>query len=421
MQPFSRNEEGQVVVLVAICIVVLCLMAGLGIDVGYLRYKKQQMQKAADAGALAAATVLLSYGTCDNCATAATHDIAANGFSGSTVTVTWPSQDPNYSGSNYVQVEVQQQQPFSFLNVGGFHPLTIGARAIGSAVGTASGCVYALDTNAGDVGFSVSLNGAFVATCGIYADANISSGGITNAATIGVVGTYSGSGFTPTPTTGIPAFHDPLSGVPQPTAGPCNMPAGTLHITTSQTLQPGTYCGGIVIDPPSGSNILVTFEPGTTGLYSLLGGLTVSGNGHATLVGSGITFFNTGNSSYPYGPINLSGYPGFGYADPVLSSPISGPLAGILICQDRNVAIGSPASTVDTTTGEGYIGALYFPTTVLSYRGTTGSGIGGGSTAVQSTTLLVAWQVNIIGAVAFDSNYIAAFGGSPIHSSRLVQ
>lgn len=420
MHVFSRNEEGQVVVLVAISMVVLVLMAGIGIDVGYLHYKKQQMQKAADAGALAAATVLLNYGNCNNCTAVATDDVVANGFTGSTITVTWPSQDLNYSGSNYVQVEVQQQQPFFFMNVGGFHPLTVGARAIGSTVGTASGCVYALDTNAGDIGFSVSLGGNFSSTCGIYADANVISNGTVDATTIGVVGTYSGSGFTPEPTTGIPEFPDPLAGVPQPTAGGCTQ-TGILTITTSQTLQPGTYCGGIVIAPPSGSNILVIFEPGTTGIYSLLGGLTVTGNGHATLVGSGITFFNTGNVAYPYGPINLGGYPGFGYTNPVLSSPTSGSLAGILIFQDRNIALGSSASTVNTSNGEGYIGAIYFPSTALNYRGTVGSGIGGGSTAILSTTLLVAWQIDIVGAVSFDNNYIPAFGGSPIHSPTVVQ
>ncbi len=373
------------------------------------------MQKAADAGALAAATVLLNYGNCNNCTTAATNDIVANGFNGSTITVTWPSQDPNYSGVNYVQVEVQQQQPLFFMRVGGFQPITVAARSIGSAVGSASGCVYALDTLSGDTGFSVT--GKFSSTCGIYADANITSNGTVDATTIGVVGTASGSGFTPEPTAGIPQFPDPLAGVPQPTVDGCTQ-TGRLTITTSTTLHYGTYCGGIVIAPPLGSNILVTFQPG---LYALLGGLAVTGSGHATLVGSGITFFNTASASYPYGPINLSGYAGVGYPNPTLSSPTSGSLAGILIFQDRNVQIGSYASTVDTSTGEVYVGTFYFPNTALTYTGVTSGGVGGGSTAVQSPTLLVAWKINITGNVAFDNNYIPALGGSPIHSSVLVQ
>jgi Flp pilus assembly protein TadG len=415
MHVFSRNEEGQVVVLVAVALVVLALMAGIGIDVGSLRYKKQQMQKAADAGALAAATVLLNYGNCNNCTTAATNDIVANGFNGSTITVTWPSQDPNYSGVNYVQVEVQQQQPLFFMRVGDFQPITVAARSIGSAVGSASGCVYSLDTVSGDFGFSVT--GQFSSTCGIYADANIISNGTVNATAIGIVGTASGSGFTPEPTTGIPQFQDPLAGVAQPTPGPC-LYTQTVTIHTSTTLQNGSYCGGIVISPPSGTSILVTFQPGT---YSLFGGLTVTGNGQATLVGSGVTFFNTASASYPYGPITLGGYAGSGYINPTLSSPTSGALAGILIFQDRSIPTGSSASTVDTSTDEVYVGALYFPSTTLIYKGMTGGGVGGGSIAIRSPTLLVAWKINVTGNVAFNNTYIPALGGSPIHSSVLVQ
>ena len=47
--------------LTSLALVVLALMAGLGVDVGYLRYQKQQMQKAADAGAIAGAAALI-YG-----------------------------------------------------------------------------------------------------------------------------------------------------------------------------------------------------------------------------------------------------------------------------------------------------------------------------------------------------------------------
>ncbi|MFZ0311354.1 MAG: pilus assembly protein TadG-related protein [Candidatus Korobacteraceae bacterium] len=414
MLPFSRDEEGQVVVLLAISVVVLALMAGIGIDVGYLRYKQQQMQKAADAGALAAATVLLNYGNCGNCSAVATDDIVANGFPGSTITVTWPSQDPNYGGAHYVQVQVQQQQPLFFMNVGGFHSTTIAARSIGSAVGPASGCVYALDTVSGDMGFSVT--GQFSSPCGIYADANILSNGTVNATAIGIVGTASGSGYTPEPTTGIPQFQDPLAGVTQPTPGSC-VHIGIFTITTSTTLPNGAYCGPIAIAPTSG-DILVTFQPGT---YFLFGGLTVTGNGHATLVGSGVTFVNTASASYPYGPISLGGYAGFGYANPTLSSPTSGALAGILVFQDRSIPIGSSASTVDTSTDEVYAGAFYFPSTTLIYKGVTSGGVGGGSIAIRSPTLLVAWKINITGNVAFNNTYIPAFGGSPIHSAVLVQ
>jgi len=104
-----------------------------------------------------------------------------------------------------------------------------------------------------------------------------------------------------------------------------------------------------------------------------------------------------------------------------LSSPTSGALAGILIFQDRSIPTGSSASTVDTSTEEVYVGALYFPSTTLIYKGMTGGGVGGGSIAIRSPTLLVAWKINVTGNVAFNNTYIPALGGSPIHSSVLVQ
>ena len=48
----GRADDGQALVLGAVGLIVLVLMAGLGVDVGYLRYEKLQMQKAADAALL---------------------------------------------------------------------------------------------------------------------------------------------------------------------------------------------------------------------------------------------------------------------------------------------------------------------------------------------------------------------------------
>jgi len=61
LRQFGRADEGQALVLTALAPVALMLMAALGGDVGVLRYEKQQMQKAADAGAIAGASARI-YG-----------------------------------------------------------------------------------------------------------------------------------------------------------------------------------------------------------------------------------------------------------------------------------------------------------------------------------------------------------------------
>jgi Flp pilus assembly protein TadG len=129
MKLFHRNEDGQVIVLAALGMTVLALMAGLAIDIGYLRYEKQQMQKATDAGALAAATVLLNYGTNTTQAMltdSATADVTANGFSQATVTaVSPPTSGPFAGNSNYVQVQVQQSFPVFFMHLGGWSTVPV--------------------------------------------------------------------------------------------------------------------------------------------------------------------------------------------------------------------------------------------------------------------------------------------------------
>lgn len=407
MKPFHRNEDGQVILLVALGLTALALMAGLAIDVGYLRYEKQQMQKAADAGAIAAATVLLNYGTNTTqgmLTDSATADVTANGFAQATVTATSPPPSGPFSGnSNYVQVQVQQSFPVFFMHLGGWNTVPILDTAIGSAVGNASGCIYALDSTSGDFAFQSPNLVNFVTDCGIYVNSNASTSGTVNAggAEIGVVGTSSGS-FAPTPID-IPSFVDPLANLPIPAVPPtCN------HVNYQvppdpPNLDPGIYCGGITIS----GNSTVTFAP-TDGnsTYTLKGGgLTVSPT--ATVNGPGVTFYNTyfGNQ-YPYGPINLSG------ASPgTLSAPTTGTYAGILIIQDPSVPIGFAPSTIDNTNGERYIGALYFPTTTVTYNG---------NSQTELATLIVAWQVSISGTAYF-TDYASQFRGSPIHSAALVQ
>jgi len=142
---FNRDEDGQVIVLAALGLGVLALMAGLAIDVGYLRYEKQQMQKATDAGALAAATVLLNYGTNTTqsmLTDSARADVTANGFSNASVTAVSPPTSGLFAGNNnYVQVQVQQSFPVFFMHLGGWSTVPVLDTAVGSAVGNASGCL----------------------------------------------------------------------------------------------------------------------------------------------------------------------------------------------------------------------------------------------------------------------------------------
>lgn len=112
---FGKADEGQAPVLIALALVVLMPIAGLGLDVAFLRYQKQQMQKAADAGANAGASELV-YGAPALAVVAPRNDTAADGFaddnSGTTVTANNPPQSgPFIHNTECVEVIIAQAHP----------------------------------------------------------------------------------------------------------------------------------------------------------------------------------------------------------------------------------------------------------------------------------------------------------------------
>jgi Flp pilus assembly protein TadG len=408
------DDEGQALVLTAIGVMMLLLMAAVGLDVGYLHYEKQQMQRAADAAAIAAATTLAYSGDFTD---AALHDSAANGFingsNGVTITVNNPPQtqnDPFYQNSNYVEVIVSKLQPTFFMKVDNLGLVNVRTRSVANVDGNASGCIYALDpTDSGSL--LVDGNVSLSSTCGIYVEsisdtALLQNGGAGQSGSIavsgppnvgiGIVGNYSARTITPTPIVGIPPFNDPLGTVPQPTLADCG--TGTQQGTT---FNPGVYRGGISL---SGSNTY-TFNPG---VYCIVGGgLNVSGM--AQIVGSGVTFFMTYDTSHAYAGVNLGGTTATN-----ISAPSSGAWKGILFFQDRSVPINtspSKSSTFDGSNGASFTGALYFPTTVVNFKGTPGTA---------SYTPIIGYQIHFKGNATM-KNAALPNNQSPIPGAILVE
>src|SRR5579862_558771 len=66
----TRREEGQVIVIMVLFLVVLCGFAGLTIDIGRIYVAQRQLQEAVDAAALAAAQDLPTTNTANTDVTA---------------------------------------------------------------------------------------------------------------------------------------------------------------------------------------------------------------------------------------------------------------------------------------------------------------------------------------------------------------
>ena len=402
MRP-ERRKRGFVLVVMVICAAVLTEFVGLAIDTGYLQLVKTRMQIAADAAAIGGAQEIRANGSA-NAVTAAKTDSASNGFtdgvSNVTVTVNSPPTSGFYTAdSTAVEVIVSQSVKTLFMSVLGVTSSTVRARSV-ARLGSGPSCQYVLDPSASNA-FSISGGINVQVGCGVVINSssatalNASGGAHLTATSISVVGNYSSSGgavLTPTPVIHAAAQSDPLAYVPAPSVGACGYGATTYTVSggATTTLSPGVYCNGISIS--GGSH--VTLNAGT---YILLGGgLSVSGG--STLTGTGVTFYNTKDASHTYGSINFSG----GTTE-TLTAPTTGTLAGMLFFQDRSVASGV-GSSFSGGTGCTFTGALYFPTTALSYSGgTTGS-----------YTILVSKTVSYSGGATLNSDYSSLPGGSPI-------
>lgn len=416
-----RGEAGQVLVLAAVALTVLMLAAGLGIDMGYLRYQRRRMQTAADSAAIAAATQLGGDYT-----GAATTDASLNGFNPSVVnSPPCPAQGgqvclsatvvncPGTANPNCAQVQISQPQQVFFMNILGNH-----LSPVVSTVATAEqvpglGCAYAL-SNANDAvevdGFVVGSTCAFVDNGGLEIDSTKPSHQLITQSTV-IVGPYTGSASqaTPAPVSVSQGSGDPFANLSAPPAPPACPP------TTNYTPGCFYYPSGLTIDAAWGSVLKIQ-----AGLYTVGGaGLTIgpSGGGIVTFdpgTGSGVTFYVTGGGSVNVNNGTLFSENGYSYGTQVeLQAPLdsgSG-IPGVLIFQDRsdtqpaNIALWGDLNPSDNS----YLwGAIYTPSATLTLNGL---GYDGGPSApvdfCSSTprfTTVVASKLVFEGDVNFSTN-----------------
>ncbi|MGA9723414.1 MAG: pilus assembly protein TadG-related protein [Candidatus Binatus sp.] len=437
--------RGQVLVLYCLALFVLMGFLALAVDVGLLWNDRRQMQTAADAAAIAGMNALQGNISCSagtsttNCPpasdVAAINGYAVNGPNSTTVTVALPTSLPNVGSGTFVQVNVSQAVPTYFMRAfnalfGGtsYNTVNVGATAIAGYT-TGTGCVIGLNASAANT-ISITGSGSINAPkCNAVDNSNNSSSalvtsgsGSLTANAISVVGGASGTGFSPTPTTGVAPITDPLGYLTAPTVGSCmgDPDKSIASGGNGGTIGPGTYCGGIKV---SGGHTL-NLNPG---LYILNGGgLNVSAS---TINGTGVSFFNTGTASGTtgYKPIDISGT-----STATLSAPTSeltgvtgGPWEGILFFQDRGICTGTSfCDTSGHTSGNqntlsggsngNFQGVLYFPDTPVTYSG-------GSSSPGTGYTVLIGDAITISGPSSFGSDYSSLTDGSPIKTTALYE
>jgi hypothetical protein len=403
-----KNESGQALIFGVTALGLLLLgFTGLGIDIGYMRYEKRLQQTAADNAALAGAAEL-GFGAGD-VTPAGLHGAALDSFTDGTnnVTVTInnpPTSGPHSGDSSYVEAYVAKVQPTFFMKVLGVTSETVTARAVAYwGSGIANSCVFTLGNPGNGIqGISVSGTPTLNApTCGIDDNGNFRSNGKkldVTAGSIGVVGSDTNNGggtVTPTPIAGIAPVGDPLAFL----SPPCTTCTTTTNLTISsnQTINPGNY-NSISI---TGGNVTLN-----SGIYVIgSGGLTINGNANVTA--NGVMFYITNGGSVQ---INGTGTVHF-------FALTTGTYAGILFYQNPS---DSSSAKVNGTSSSIFQGALYFPSASLDFSGTAGStsfNSGASYTIIVSDALVV----NGTATVNINSDFSSLPGGSPIHTTVLVE
>ena len=263
--------------------------------------------------------------------------------------------------------------------------------ATAMVVASANTCVLTLDPVKGS---TIKLTGSTVLSgnnCGIFANSvdpkgiEAESGSKIDAAAICSSGgaDFRPGDLKPSPQTDCPAQPDPLAGRAPPVFGGCNHT--DFKTTTSVTLSPGVYCGGIEVL----GNAKVTANPG---VYVIKDG-EFKLDGNAEFSGTGVGFFVTG----PTAKIS------FGIATTVsLTAPTTGPLAGILFYEDRNSPEGREFVIESKDAGK-LIGAIYLPKGYLLVRNTPNFAEGSAWTAVIARQFYAEKGAHL----NFNSNYTA--------------
>ena len=403
-----KKQKGAVALLVALLLPVLIGFMALAVDVGYVLVRRNQMQVAADSAALLAANARQHGQDISSAIDFAYIATAANGFTNqlenTLVTVSIPpGGSQSYAAdTNYVRVTLTQPVNAFLAWVFGVTNTNPWASAIAGPVGGGNPCLLTLGTT-GSAALSVVGNSVVTAsTCGIYINSNspsalqITGNATVTARTIQVVGGYTATGNVNVSaiSTGAAITADPFVSLPMPAFSGCNFTNYNKSGNGSLTLTPGTYCGGISLS----GNYAVSFSPGMYVLYG--GGISFTGN-IASILGNGVTFYNSGNTtSFPYKSLNLAGNVALN-----LSAPTTGTYAGMLIMQDP---MNSQPATLVGNTGATLAGNLYFPKNIVTLNGNTGTDIPIGS--------VVAQRVSIVGNTRFSMTNM--YGGSGTSGQR---
>jgi len=408
LKRFMNDEQGAIAVMFALMLPVIIAFIGLGLDVSFWYSAKRSLQGAADAAAIAAAYEISAGSSNAIISAAALTDATRNGYDNAIGTITVnrpPVTGANIGNTSAVEVILSEPRSMLFASVIKSTGVTISSRAVALSGGGGDACILGLNTTLQNA-IELSGNAAITATGCVIASnsSHASSIEITGNATItadslSTVGGYSVSGAatlttTTAPQTNASAISDPYSSFAPPPYAGCDQTAYVNRLSDNTTITPATpttpyvFCTGLDIKGT------LTLNPG---VYIIDAG-TLNLNATGTLTGTGVTLILTSSSGSDYAKFTMNGSSTIN-----LSAPTSGAYAGMLMYGDR--AGPNQVNVINGNTAATFNGALYFPSSNVSFSGNSNAG---GSACTQ----IIADTVRISGATAITTSGCVAAGAT---------
>jgi len=343
-----RDQNGQTLVLTALCMTCFMGFMALAVDVGLLFNTRRKLQTAADAAATAAALRYLSLYVANNnnqnaeisSANAAGISAGQSNAPNSTVAVAVntnaasPSAHTGCVGTNcYFEAIITQQNPMPFYSAffgmwqrQSASPFTVKVRAVAGTPGASDFCIYLTNPS----GSAYDANGKYrinASSCGIYVNSTSSSAmtgkgasglvDVTKVAAVGSTSGYTANFNASTQLVGnVTPATIPFSWITRPTPTSCTAPSGGK---LTGTVSPGCYSGTVAIQD-------VIMQPG---LYIFTGNVTiknsnVTGNGVTLDIDSGSFTMDPGNGTLTLtAPTSGDGTGGSGIDGVVIYQPLS--------------------------------------------------------------------------------------------------
>lgn len=345
-----HQSRGNVAITFALLLPVALGAGAIAVDYINLSNLQSKMQAAADSAALAAAKEMhLAQWT------AASVAATARNYARSALAASHVAPDADIGSSivdNNAAVQVRISTTMSSL-FGDVLPQSrsqVSVQAVARLTAGLPICLVALETTSGGAIHLQNYARLTATNCAVYSDSKSPQGimGKDSAVLISSMTCSAGGkvgsslNFRPTPLTDCPQIPDPLASRPPPPVGSC-LATDQVVDGLTVTLKPGTFCGGLHVTGAA----KVTLSPG---VYVMKDGPLIVDKG-ATVNGSYAGFYLSGSKSTFL----------FDFDTTInLTAPKDGPLAGILMFEDR-AAPAKRMHKIFSNNARTLLGTIYIP------------------------------------------------------------